>query len=681
MKIVKYIFAIIIILSVVVSCETDTDKLYTFDYITAPSNISVTFDITQDNSGLVTILPNAEGAVKFLISFGDDDSVEPTEYLVGKKITHTYEEGVYYVGITAVSVSGLAETLTEQLVVSFIAPENLAVTIENDIAVSKQVNISATADYATIIEFYFGELAEDTAVVTTPGETVSHVYTNPGDYEITVIAKSGAIETLDSTFTFTVTEITGPQVAAPTPPGRVASDVISIFSDAYTNVANTNFNPNWGQSTIVTTEEVVPGDDILKYSNLNYQGTQFESAIDASAMEYLHIDMWTEDATTVNFYAISSGPAEKGYSLAVTAETWVSYDIPLTYFDNVNLADIIQFKVDGTAGSSVYFDNIYFYKAGASTEPSLPLNFESTTIDYNWTDFDGGAVTVINNPQSSGINTSAKVAQMVKNTGQTWGGSWIALDAPMDFSSNKIFSMKVFSPRVGAKVLLKVENMTNGGINYEVELTTTKANEWEEMLFDYSAISTSESYQKIVLIFDNGTAGDGTANYTWLFDDIKLIDPVLLPLDFESTTKNYAWTNFDGGVVTIIDNSQSSGINTSAKVAQMVKNAGQSWGGSWIPLYSPIDFSVNKTFKMKVYSPRIGAKVLLKVENISNGGINYEVEVTTTLANGWEELTFDYSAINTSNSYQKIVLIFDNGTAGDGTANFTWLFDDIQLIN
>jgi hypothetical protein len=29
----------------------------------------------------------------------------------------------------------------------------------------------------------------------------------------------------------------------------------------------------------------------------------------------------------------------------------------------------------------------------------------------------------------------------------------------------------------------------------------------------------------------------------------------------------------------------------------MVKNAGQTWGGSWIQLANPIDFSVNKTFK------------------------------------------------------------------------------------
>ena len=83
---------------------------------------------------------------------------------------------------------------------------------------------------------------------------------------------------------------------------------------------------------------------------------------------------------------------------------------------------------------------------------------------------------------------------------------------------------------------------------------------------------------------------------------------------------------------------------------------------------------------MKVYSPRVGAKVLLKVENLTNGAIGFEKEVLTTVANGWEELTFNYSTINTANSYQKVVLIFDNGTMGDGSANFTWLFDDIRQL-
>jgi hypothetical protein len=320
-------------------------------------------------------------------------------------------------------------------------------------------------------------------------------------------------------------------------------------------------------------------------------------------------------------------------------------------------------------------------------QPSLPLDFESSTITYTFTDFDGGAATVISNPQSNGINTSAKVGKMVKSAGQVWGGSLISLGAPIDFSTNKTFKVKVFMPRVGAKLLLKVENQANSGINFEKEAIGTVANAWEELTFDYSTVNTANQYQKVVLIFDLGTVGDGSANFTYLFDDIRLMSSggggsnlPALPLDFESATIPFTFTDFDGGAATVIANPQSNGINTSAKIGKMVKGAGQVWGGSSISLGAPIDFSTNKTFKVKVFMPRVGAKLLLKVENQANSGINFEKEAVGTVANAWEELTFDYSTVNTANQYQKVVLIFDLGTAGDGSANFTYLFDDIRLV-
>jgi hypothetical protein len=219
-------------------------------------------------------------------------------------------------------------------------------------------------------------------------------------------------------------------------------------------------------------------------------------------------------------------------------------------------------------------------------------------------------------------------------------------------------------------------------------VTGTVANAWEELTFDYSGINTANQYQKIILIFDLGTTGDGSANFTYLFDDIRLTTdggtgPTLpvLPLDFESNTIDYTFSDFEGGVITVIDNPQSNGINTSAKVGKMVKNTGAVYAGSVIPLAAPIDFSTIKTFKVKVFMPKVGAKLLLKVENQTDASKNYEKEATGTVANAWEELTFDYNAINTANQYQKIILIFDLGTAGDGGANFTYLFDDIRLAS
>ncbi len=387
------------------------------------------------------------------------------------------------------------------------------------------------------------------------------------------------------------------------------------------------------------------------------------------------------------------------YKVTVTA-TALYETLFKVYFGDVANEVPVSFT-EGTAVSHVYAAvgtyniKVVALSGGAATtqlikpvtivDPVLlPITFESPTVDYTFTNFGGGVVTKIANPQSNGINTSSKVGKMVKNAPEVWGGSFITLGNPIDFSVNKVFRMKVFSPRVGAKVLLKVENLTNGGIFFEKEVATTVANAWEDLAFDYSAINTANSYQKVVLIFDNGTVGDGTANFTFLFDDIRQTNvmpgnQLLVPIDFQSSTINYNFTNFDGGVATVISNPQSSGINTSTKVGKMVKNAGQTWGGAYLTLDAPIDFSASKIFKMKVFSPRVGAKVLLKVENLTNGGISFEKEVTTTVANAWEQLTFDYSTINTANSYQKVVLIFDNGTMGDGTANFTFLFDDITL--
>lgn len=161
---------------------------------------------------------------------------------------------------------------------------------------------------------------------------------------------------------------TQPIEAAPTP-NHAESNVISVFSEAYTNVVGTDFNPNWGQGT-VTTQELVAGNNTLKYANLNYQGTAFASPIDASAMTMIHVDYWTADSSALNLSLISTGPAETPYAFTVAMGRWVSVDIPLSVFSGVvDLTDIIQLKFDGNG--TIYLDNIYFH-APPATEPTAP---------------------------------------------------------------------------------------------------------------------------------------------------------------------------------------------------------------------------------------------------------------------------------------------------------------------
>ena len=164
------------------------------------------------------------------------------------------------------------------------------------------------------------------------------------------------------------------------------------------------------------------------------------------------------------------------------------------------------------------------------------MDFESTTVSYPFVNFGGGDVTIIPNPQISGINTSATVARMIKNSGQVYGGSVIQMAGPIDFSSTtKIVKVKVWSPVAGKKLLLKFEgspvDFDNGA--FETEATITNANVWEELIFDYNSPTlfppVNNNDNKIVFFFDFGTQGDGGLNSTYYFDDVAFSDGLSTP--------------------------------------------------------------------------------------------------------------------------------------------------------
>ena len=214
----------------------------------------------------------------------------------------------------------------------------------------------------------------EASAVITPADAI------PGTTSILVTSANTEVERT-YTVSFTVGTVpTEPEVAAPTPPAREPEDVVSVFSAAYANVADTDFNPDWGQSTAVSVVEI-EGNETLKYANFNYQGTQFASALNVTEMETLHLDMWTADATSVNISLISTGPVETAYALPITSNEWVSYEIALTEFDGVDLSDVIQFKFDGGDGSpTIYLDNLYFYKTPTSVSD---INSDQLTVYPN----------------------------------------------------------------------------------------------------------------------------------------------------------------------------------------------------------------------------------------------------------------------------------------------------------
>lgn len=170
---------------------------------------------------------------------------------------------------------------------------------------------------------------------------------------------------------------TGPSLAAPIP-DIDPDNVISIFSDTYTDIEGTDFNPNWEQSTITSIVSIADN-SMLKYENLNYQGTHFGDTLDVNDMGWFHLDYWTENATQLEIYLISPGPEETPFEITIRNNDWQRIDIPLSEFSEVvNLSEVYQIKIVGNG--TVYFDNFYFGKNAELTTAPTPIHDQDKVV-------------------------------------------------------------------------------------------------------------------------------------------------------------------------------------------------------------------------------------------------------------------------------------------------------------
>lgn len=153
---------------------------------------------------------------------------------------------------------------------------------------------------------------------------------------------------------------------------EVANNVISVFSDAYTDVDNDGLN-NFDSGSVLSVETIA-SNEVLKYTNLNFTGLEFlgPNILDASATTMIHMDIWSPDANELKIKLVDFGAdgefgggddTEHEINLGATATSeWISYDIPLSDFVGLtstdNLAQIIF--VNAPAGT-LFVDNLYFY--------------------------------------------------------------------------------------------------------------------------------------------------------------------------------------------------------------------------------------------------------------------------------------------------------------------------------
>jgi hypothetical protein len=159
-----------------------------------------------------------------------------------------------------------------------------------------------------------------------------------------------------------------PTVAAPTPPNRALADVISLYSDAYTDVGS-NFDAGWcGGSSVA--EEMIAGNATMAYKGNNCQGIVLDAGVDASTFTNLHVDIYIQTGTdltssvfNLKFVQQPGGAAleinlNAGSSPALVAGSWLSVDIPV---DLTTFTGFKEFGITSNLNNIVWYDNLYVH--------------------------------------------------------------------------------------------------------------------------------------------------------------------------------------------------------------------------------------------------------------------------------------------------------------------------------
>lgn len=343
------------------------------------------------------------------------------------------------------------------------APTAFTATKGKELSTSVELLLNATDNSGSVT---YSITYGGTTVTTTGTSATQKSYSVTGltpstAYAFSVSAKDAANNAAANNPIIVNATTTAGLTTSPATPTYASSKVISIFSDAYTNVANVNYNPNWGQATQQSIIQV-GANNVMKYANFNYQGTQFDHVFPvATGMKYMHLDIWTETETKVDVYPIcwngSGNEAEKFKTVTIGSSdqgSWKSVDIPLTDFTSqgLTMVDVYQIKLVGSGGKTVYFDNIYFYDNTAVADTEAPTAFTATagTISsdqvellLNATDNSGAVVytisygsgpTVLTTSGLSGVQKSYMVTGLTGSTAYAF--SVTAKDAANNAAAN-----------------------------------------------------------------------------------------------------------------------------------------------------------------------------------------------------------------------------------------------------
>ncbi len=315
---------------------------------------------------------------------------------------------------------------------------------------------------------------------------------------------------------------------------------------------------------------------------------------------------------------------------------------------------------------------------GLATAPvvpaTLPITFDGST-PVPFLGFNGAEGSSIEAGPSGGNGKSLRI---LRSGGETYAGAFITTERIAFAADKKTFTARVYSPKAGIRMILKVEG-DNGLSSADFDATTAVVVGWQTLTWVATGVDPGKSYTKITLLPNLGVI-DPAPGQSYYFDDIALVNDIsgaggaTLPISFDEATP-VPFTGFDGAEGTTIEAGPAGG--GTGKSLKILRSGGKEYAGAYITT-APIPVAADKkTFTARVHSPKAGIPIFLKLE--AGEVKSADFPATTPVVAGWQTLTWVATGLDLIKSYTRITLLPNLGTV-DAAPGQPYYFDDITLV-
>lgn len=524
------------VFAVLLSCKDDDDIATQGDL---PQNLTVDSTVSTDGSGLVEITPSAENAISFVVDF--EAGADAVVVAPGETASYQYTQvgqTSFEITVTAFGLGGgnISTTLTVDVVVLAGIDQDIlqklagdgekrwvwAQTLGGHLGVGPTTNdfpefFSATPNslnpclYDDVLVFSYDD--NDNFTYTLEPGANNEVFIN-----WTEVNRFFA-EATPEQFVDECRDITDQAVFQTefniinNPDGTQTLDIGESFLSYWAVI------PGQYQITELTDDRLMVrgisqpfnGDDPLAwYSIFVPEGT----TSGGDPLETIFTSLvWSDEFDTNG----APDPANWTFDLGNGDNGWGNQELQSYTSDPANViveegSLRITARSEGISTAGIYyFDDFQLTDAGNTTQTSVQ-DFEGAPPSLN--NFGGAFSEVLDNPDATGINTSTTAARFTKPIGsETFAGTSFDVSVPLDLSTTNQIRVKTWSPSIGTLVKLKLENAANADEAFEVDLTTTVASTWEELVYDFSG-APDFTYDRVVIFFDFGSTGSAGPAYT-----------------------------------------------------------------------------------------------------------------------------------------------------------------------